>query len=597
MKKNYLGFLTLTAVLVLLAAEPLSAAMRSQIFGETDKEREIRWVWRYVHEFALSCAAGGAECQTGEIKPVAEQLASYAPEWQNAANWEKLLEFVSEKKRPDIFKSDSGEAHRVAVTDTKRGSKVYINTDRMDLPLGQWVGLLAHEAVHHLGYDDGARRLPDLVGAAVAAHFAKQMVSGSLEEFNHPETRVVIFNSRAPGRVPTAYYAVPKFLSDLEMGPTPTQALCENGERVKAEEVTPPFWRVSRIQYQRGEVSLRAGSTAAVLCVNETTKTETVRGLAFIAEADLLYGKPLTPEMAWWTLPSTIAAQSLASGLSDSPAELITRNRAFAVVSMTHEKDVVQAGGVWKTRVILRSLMGRKPIKCDGYFSGAHWAFHRFLNLSAIDSFDSCQLKELPDATWQVDLSTTIPANTQPDSFFIPLLRLSEAETDLFALPKRPQYIKVANPNAKPPLQVSGWRVLNLEPLNSFKGTPLKNSYVTDIGQPFWLEVDVTGDQQPLMGYVELKLIVNYNDTLVLATTTIRTATIDGTIILKAETVKTEKGSRIRYLLNIPGALPTHDIRGFVFSRFYVQTDDHAWPELFTSGMLEGWVIDRHSLP
>jgi hypothetical protein len=587
--------LFMAAAILLRPVSALSAS-RATIEGSSVKEREIRWAWKYLYEFVVSCAASSSDCTEGEVKTLASQLSGYLPEWQRVGSgpgsWASLLEFVSEKDRPDIFRSDAGEVHRVAVTENRRNARIYINTDRMNLPLDQWIGLLVHEAAHHLGYDDGAKRLPDLVGAAVAAHFRKQNVSGDLEEFMHADVRLLVFNSLATGRVASAFALVGRFFSDIEMGTTPMTALCQGSEVLESQAVSAPFWRVSRIQYKRGIVSLRSSSTALMSCFDRGTQARRARSLAFIMEVDLLFAGALTPEMPWWTMTSKLKPDSVAVGLSDSAAELVTHNRAFAVVSMTHEKPIVPAGTAWKTKVILRSLQGRKPIKCDANYSGAQWAFHKYMNLPAIGVTSDCQLKDLGDGTWQVDLSTILPANTQPDLFYYPLLRLSEENTDFFALPKRPSYIRVENPQAKAPLKVSAWRILGLEPLKSYAGTKLPKAYIGDIKKPFWLEVDLIGEQAVQMGYIELKLIVSYANQLVFAPTSIRSNFPDP-VLVKSEIVKINNGSRLRYLLQIPGLTTTLDVRGLSFARFYVQTDDHAWPELFTVNDLEGMVLER----
>lgn len=573
------------------------AALRSEIPGASSKEREIRWAWKYLHEFVISCTASTNECQDPAMKGIAQQLTQYLPEWNRTTDWTSLLEFVSERERPDLFRVKEGESevHRLVVTGLTRYSKVYVNADRMMLPLTQWVGLLTHEAVLHLGYSDDQDRLPDLVGSIIASHFQKQTVASGLEEYRHPEARLVIFNSRAKGRVATGFFALDFYLSDLEMSPADLQAYCGPGTQFEEQTSRVPFWRVSRIQYRKGLVSVRASSTTTIVCMNPETSERVNKKLAFIAEADMKYVSALTPDEPWWTMPSEFVKASLRTGHTDSAAELITINRSFNVLSITNEAPRIKSGEEWKTRIVIQSIDPRVPRDCQVFMTGANWSYQRDMNLPALERFQKCAITDLGDSKWRLDAATAIPANAQPDYFEIPLIGVGSTDSQRYAIPKRPVYLKVENPNAPAPLKAIAWRVLDLEPLTGYAGKKLSNSYIADFNKPFWLEVDFAGTPEVKLGYLELNLLVNSGGSLVSVPQTMRADAANETL-LSVETLKTPGGTRLRYQLRIPKAGLAYDLRGIQFERFYAQTSDFSWAEMETSSPTEAWVLERGSI-
>ena len=252
----------LSLIFTLALTTVAHADFRSEISGVSQNEREIRWVWTYLNDFVQSCRSSSNECQTPEVKKIADELLAYLPSYNpvKSAEWDQLLEFVSEKDHPEIFNSSQGEAHRVVVTVEKRASTVYINTDRMNLPIENWVGLLIHEAVHHLGYSDDSSRIPDRIGAEIAKHFKKQIQTSSLVQFNAPTTKALTFNSADPNRVSVGFISWgDRWTSDLEWDSNPLQPLCKPNEKVKNEFVSAPVWRVNRFRYSQGVVSIRGG--------------------------------------------------------------------------------------------------------------------------------------------------------------------------------------------------------------------------------------------------------------------------------------------------------------------------------------------------
>ena len=204
------------------------ADYQGELYGNSQTEREIKWVWRHLTDFVISCNASKVDCQNPKIKKVIAEMIDYLPknDYANMSQWDTLLVFVSEKDRPDLFLSTAGEVHRVAVTELKKKSKVYINTDRMDLPYETWIGLLAHEVIHHLGYTDDEQRLPDQVGAEIVKHTKSQIQLATLEQFKLPSSRIVTFNSVALGKGSATLMSAATRSADMGWAPNSLLPLC-----------------------------------------------------------------------------------------------------------------------------------------------------------------------------------------------------------------------------------------------------------------------------------------------------------------------------------------------------------------------------------
>jgi hypothetical protein len=188
-------------VLTPLFNSQVFAESRQRMSGVTQSEREIRWSWKYLKNVIHSCLESKTECQDADVRKAVTELDAYLPDYssQQAGAWSSLLTFISEKDHPGVFTSVDGDVHRLAITDFKKYSPVMINTDRMNRPLEEWVGLLAHESTHHLGYTDDQTRLPDRVATEITNHFKKHEMIATLAQFHRPDARNLIFNPAASG--------------------------------------------------------------------------------------------------------------------------------------------------------------------------------------------------------------------------------------------------------------------------------------------------------------------------------------------------------------------------------------------------------------
>ena len=570
---------------IFCSSHSTDAASRTTIEGKSAKETEIRWVWKYLGEVVLSCASSPTDCQDPQVKAVVQKLTGYLPLWKKADTWQPLLQFVSEKTNPHLFRSSNGETHRIAVTATQVGSPIYINSDRMNLPLSQWVGILAHEATHHLGFEDDQQRLPDVVGSAIASHFDNRSHISGLEEFGVPGSRMIVFNTLAPGRTAAGFFLVtttspklPFALSDLELGSTSIQTFCRADEEYRGQETDAPYFNVTRIQFPQGIVSLRGTSNTLVTCVSRSTHKSTVRNYTFIAKVDVHFGTPLDPLQPWWNLTGSIDPVTVGVGHDDSKGYAMLASRSYIFVSTETLTPNLNPGGLWKTRTVLKSVDGFIPTRCGAFYSGANWAFQQKMDMPNYESFRSCQLTRLGGNQWQVDAEVTLPAELQPDSFFIPLIMLQDSVGPRMVVPKKFTYMRLENPLAAPAMKAVAWQIQGLTKQETYQGIKLTHGYSAEMGKPFFVDFEFAGPQSLVSGTIELQYLVNYSGQVVTAAQTLDSEN-PREALLRTETIQTPRGTVFRFVMQLPPSGLAFEVSGLHIVRAQVNTSDHAWPQ------------------
>ncbi len=583
----------LIGIFILALSIQSFADVLEQIPGRTQTEREIRWLWKYLPDVVRACAKSGSECQSSEINKVVLQLIPTYPATieKTDSSWGQILQFVSEKSRPDIFTTGADEEHRIAVTGLTKDSPIFINTDRMELPISKWIGILAHESVHHLGYKDDETRLPDRVGAAIESKFLRISSLSTLEEFGQPQVRILIANTnRTDSNAPTMV-SLPMFGNDQYIGPNSRVPICQNNQRFKGQNVGSALWRTLRVRPKQGLVKVKASAIVRSTCEDIKNKEQSHPQTVFLTELDLQFA-PFDIQSDWWTHPSKILYETSIAGNDDEDHERIELDGTMAISSILHEQSVVNAGEIWKSKIKVESLDAFVPKSCSADLTGLNWSFHDIFGVPAVEHFDSCTIKSLGNNQYQVDLQTLIPKNAQPDFFYFTWIAFSDDLNVRYAVPSRPKAIEVRNSAASAPLKIIDWRVLGLQPVDKIMGRAIEKSFRAKRDQNFWVEVDVMGSAKIGKEYMEFDaLAVDPTGSVVLAPTTLEVQT--NTLYVQSfERLAIPGGVRLRYQMRIPtsGKLEVHGIK---FLKFYSKTDDFSWVEFDITKVLSGFILDE----
>lgn len=570
MKTLLAPFLLLLGILT----SPAHSDPSGSIAGDTIKEREIRWFWKYLGEIVRDCAKNGEECQDPAIQATVQKLATSLPDTLSDGS----LQFVAESS--GLFQTAPNDGHRLAVTDLKPGSTVYINTDRMDLPATQWVGILVHECVHHLSIVDDALRLPDQVGTALATYATRALSRSTLEEFGHPDQGVLILSSPSLDRPAHVLIFLEQFSSDQDLSPNARVPICDPGETFLGQKVGPMFWRASYVRGSQGYVYLRGSAQVHNSCQSGTGAVREVQ-TAFIFNFQLNFWERFDPRSAWWNAKSAVNLRDLSSGNYDGLDLRLDIGRTFAVESIRYPSSSGVAGSIWSTRAIVVSTEGMVPNECLGYFYGTRWFYNRQNSLTLGEPYDECKITPLGEHRYQIDLAKVIPVGAQPDLFTLQFIAfIGGTNLPHFAIPPKPQFFEVLNPSAPPPLKTTDWVAEGVERIKTIYGAKTNNSFRVQTGQPFWIELRVIGQQPILDHFVDLDMLVAVNGDAVTApwNPSLQALKEKG-FLIGIEDKTTASGRKIRYhfvLLSNYSGMP---LIGFKLRRIHMKTSDFSWTE------------------
>jgi hypothetical protein len=569
------------------------AQYKSEFLGDTQTQREIQWVWRHLAEFTASCLADEKDCQAPEVNKVVQKLKTYLPAAYSihSKDWESLLVFVSENEMAHLFQDTEIETHRLAVTELKQYSKVYINKDRMELPLETWVGILVHEAVHHLGYTDDQSRLPDQVGSAITKHFLNQIQSSSLEQFNLPKSKSITFNSKAPMQASFTLISFGEKTTDLSWGSTQFFPMCATHETIVKQYVTAPSWQVNQIQQKKGIVRIRGGGYFKANCQSRLNAKVRTNTIAMSASFSLQYPAPLnlslwqqeTPELLW--LESEY-------GLGSENLQILGTAQTFVILSHEQNQMKLKAGDLWKSSLVLRSMDDFVPETCQMHVAGTQYAYLSMDGLIGANSFDKCTLKNIGPRLWQVEGELTLPVGIRADQYYVPVVFLRNSSGDRSAIPNIPQFVQVEGAANKVVPTIKSISFGDLKPAASLGTLSPTNSVQIKANQSFTVSFTVEGIEPTQDVWFDVAVWYLMTEEFGIANGT--GSNISWPEVVKKTTfTKTDKGTLIEMTFVLPSQLSGVQVAAIKMKRFYVRTPDFSWVEIEIPGMHDYMVINQ----
>jgi hypothetical protein len=584
------------ATLLVMMSVNATASYHGELTGNTAIEREIRWVWRHLPTFLISCKNSGSECADPAIQATLDQLIAYAPAWDSVQqnSWADLLKFVSEKDHTDLFSPNGSETHRLAVTNTQKYSVIYINSDRMQLPLETWVGILVHEAVHHMGVVDGADRYPDKVGAEIARHFKKQIQYSSLDQFKSPGSHTLAFNPTADLQETIGFISNGVRTSDIGWEPHPLHPVCANYEKVFRQFATAPSWRVNRMQPENGIVTVRGGGFVRTVCLNKATGQRRMTLTPLDASISLQYSKPLNLDHWSEETPTPIYTEEDAFGPSNNPQDaMFGQAQTFLIESIQNEQSTIEAGSVWKTTMTFRSVDGFQAASCQLFVAGSQYSYIGQDHLPGINNFDSCELKELGQGRWQVQGQTVIPANARPDMYYVPIVifESSAKDNERTAVPTVPNFIRVTNKTAPPAPVIRGITINGAQPATSLGTLTLTSSYKVSSNQTFDIEYIVEGPQQAFDIWFDVDIWYLLPTEFGIARGTGYITSLPQ-VVLNSSITRVANGTKVSIKAKMVENLESLQIAGFKLRKFYMRTSDYSWVEIEMPGLHDHLIIN-----
>ena len=246
-------------------------------------------------------------------------------------------------------------------------------------------------------------------------------------------------------------------------------------------------------------------------------------------------------------------------------------------------------GETWRAQAIVFSTDGFVPESCDAAQSGSRWFYARAIALRLFDGTDECSITALGSNRYQVEIVKTMPQNLQPDLFSILFLMFTGEGETRYAMPGgAPKFVEVVNPAAPARMKVTNWFQKGLESRATFFGTAIKNSFRVEHGKPFWIHVELTGDQEIKDIYFDVDLILNTPDgDMALAPLNFDISKYSSFVTGK-EVISIFGKTSVRLQITLPERMSGSVLYGFRLSKIGLQTGDYSWTDVQMPDFPEG---------
>lgn len=470
-------------------------------------EKQARWAWLQLPSFLGACY----HTSLCELTP--DQLKLIEGIFANAANYtQDTLKFKSEKAEPGFFRSERGENHRLVMTGLNPKAPVYVNSDlavsegRALGPAG-WLGLFAHELVHHLGIDDDARRIPDQFGSAIT-RAARRFLN--VWELSGPTKGLSVWLLSYPTPTTT------RFLRGFPKGLMPRLAFVD-GEQIynfsNLDTTMPGRQFCGELPFMTGQISplnelyekspspgRQRGSVSLDLKINCLDQARQAVGVASSSITFMIEYRE-TPEGQRFWPEGFIQSQSNDEGLSGTEARV--------EIAGLRVPESVRAGTDLVIEAELRDLgMARAARSCGARFSRPGWpSFQAGVPFSFYQS--SCEILEHAGEIYRVRLTRRIPADADPGEMTVDAICLGpdadpEGACDP-AIPSRRVRIEILNPRPPAEFTILKAEIRNATPLKPMPG--VKRYYHVRRGQTATVSLTVRGERRFAEAFFESTLI------------------------------------------------------------------------------------------
>lgn len=582
-----------------------ASSVTETMAGKSLEEKKIRWLWNQMMPIMWSCMNEKKSCGTEDVWSVLGEVFALAPDpdKEKLEQWQKGIVFVSESERPDLFQSSHGEAHRLAVTENRKGATVYVNSDRLRVSddnvefVTIWTGILVHELTHHLGYLDEGQRWPDQIGSKVAQHVKTRWQYSDLTEFGQPGIRLQYFSPDGMMTRTLGWFETGSDVHAIDFGTNPISPACDSPfEMLFSQSVMSPSWKVLRIQKQRNRVSIKGTGNVVNKCKNLFGNTEREVPRIFVAELDLVTEEPIDLQ-GWWNQKSHLDTKSITISVNNMTHEYLPNIDTLRVKKVIQEKSTLQPGDVWKLNFEVESLDEVEVRACALHMTGQSWVFREEAGLPSTVPFEKCEVQKIGPRTYTVTASHRMQDRIQSDIYQPYIIQFFTTKQDRISEFRRAPFMEFVNPKASRKLEVQKIEVLGLDPLRQLGNEQLKNSFVKDFGKPFWIEITLRGEQSLLVNNAVVDFIVQAPGSDGLSTTSYGGPTdLAKALIQKVEVVKIAGGQKVRLQIEWPEKVRDAKVWGIRLRHFYYQGDDWSFAEIKLENENENMIFDRRIL-
>ena len=434
--------------------------------GANIVEQEISWAWKHLPDFLKACLHS-SDCQlTNDQRKLIEELKPSFGLYKPAT-----LRFLTE--REGGFQSSSGETERLALTGSRPGSEIKINTDRYGTPghsLGVpfWMGILTHELVHHLGIPDDQNRIPDQLGAKIAQVAESHLMTVRIPEdaptvtahyLNLPKTDTIsVFADFPRGLLFRAMKMDSKRVIDdaavrVVLNST---TVCQNAY-VGAARISPELVRTNRSYRGFDRYRTHVGFGASFGCYDP-------RRLRVFGDWEVLRNSfGLIKTTNGFELDLDQAFDWGKGGPGDHFGSF-----ERAVIQKWEITKTVKAGETFRLRATIKGREGLNVIGCLAWLYGPEWP-QGDSALPYVIETDRCTFKQVSSNVYEVEMERAIPAEAPASSLALMNLCLMVPDNAAGCIPAYPPkrtLIEIRNLSSVRSVAITDLRALGVRPIS-----------------------------------------------------------------------------------------------------------------------------------
>lgn len=511
-------------LLVLVSQAAFAGDNKYPIEGSTIAEKRIRWVWKNIGTFVASCMFDEKNCSTPPFKKVVDQLAGSVPMSSDfdVEQWQKKIIFKSESEFN--FVSDQGEVHRIAMTGLQKEDPIYFNLDRISnsdgspLEYENYVGILIHELVHHLGYTDDDQRWPDQIGALLSNYFKNQTSYSPFTLVPGDRLGFIVFNSVGPMNWSAVAFEIQDQLVDIRTWESGVTNPCRTPyDMVTEQKIERPRWSARQLRIKDKALWVRGGASVTNKCVSAfgPNKDPYYMTSELFSEVKLIMPDNVSAAN-WISLRSKIDISSVSLGSITDPVVLQLEKNSIYTFKSDFSTVAISPAKTMVYDVEIEDTADNKFTRCTGNLTSDEWPYLQTAGIPKTIATTSCQITVIDKNKKRVQLTYKIPDQVISQNIQLFNISLYTEQTLFLAYPQRP-LITAIEGNFKPgqsPLKVSFQDVTSLTNLGS---ETLTNSYKTTDSDLFTVVLDIQTKDELLRADFNSKVVLHVKDHLAAA--------------------------------------------------------------------------------
>jgi hypothetical protein len=377
---------------------------------QSPRQQQAVNLFEFVRVFLRACLYSDQCSMTPEQRELTQKIVDND---ERGYYSKKSIVFKSGKENPEAFESSLGESHRTMMTGNKPDSPIIVNTDRLEdmttlLSPENIMAFFAHELVHHLGYADDAKRIPDQYAIFIAETLHSRIstqyfADGAIEYFMLSFPQPISTDGRRAfpyGIFPSVLIRTPRG----NLGGNLKQIAAQGPEFCGGNEI----WSAEGQFLNRKVISKNGDIETSFLTYKMMARCHSVSENAL---QEVIFKMDSNVVINTRTQEAVNASFNFTRTSSDP-----TNEQALTIVNVTHP-DTVRAGTQLTVVAEVSSRWRLDVTGCEVAMVSPTWRGHEE-NLPLTANSISCRFLELGTNSAKIEATFDVPANA-PDGLVL----------------------------------------------------------------------------------------------------------------------------------------------------------------------------------